>query len=174
MEDVAAIFSDCSYARKCWCAYWYKPNRDYKAGWGNANRAGLEQLVQDGLEPGIIAYVDGEAAAWLSIAPRRQFDRLNRSNSLAPVDDEPVWSMNCFVVKKAYRKMGMMRALIAGGIDFARQKGGKVLEAYPLDAQRKVLADELFVGTLAAFADMGFVEAARRLPTRPIMRLRLD
>ncbi len=171
--DVKNVFGDCSYGRKCWCAYWYLPNREFKAGWGDANRSTLENLVRDGREPGIVAYRDGVGAAWASVAPRTSFDKLNRSKPLAPVDDRPVYAINCFVVRKAYRRSGLMRQLIAGAASFARTKGAEILEAYPLDASRKLLNDELFVGTMAAFADCGFVEVARRLPTRPIMRISL-
>lgn len=173
LADCAAVFSDCSYGRKCWCCYWYLPNRDYKAGWGEGNRRFFESLVLAGREPGIIGYVGGEPAAWLGIAPRAAFDRLNRSKSFAPVDDIPVWSMNCFIVRKAWRKSGMMRRLIAGGIEFVRERGGKTVEAYPFEGTRKPLNDELFVGTAAAFRNLGFVEVARRLPSRPVMRLEL-
>lgn len=173
LADVAAVFADCGYGRKCWCGYWYLPNREYKAGWGEGNRRHFERLVLEGGEPGIIAYGNGEPAAWLGISPRTAFDRLNRSKSFAPVDDVPVWSMNCFIVRKAWRRSGMMRLLIAGGIEFVRARGGNAIEAYPFDGSRKPLGDELFVGTAAAFKELGFVEVARRLPARPIMRLDL-
>jgi GNAT superfamily N-acetyltransferase len=173
LDDLVSIFGDCSYGRKCWCGYWYLPNRDYKAGWGDGNRRFFEELVRSGAEPGIIAYADGQPAAWLGIAPRTAFDRLNRSKSFAPVDDAPAWAMNCFIVRKPWRRTGMMRALIAAGIEFVRERGGRLIEAYPFDASRKPLNDELFVGTAAAFRDLGFIEVARRLPARPVMRLAL-
>lgn len=172
-DDVAAVFADCSYGRKCWCGYWYLPNRAYKAGWGEGNRQHFETLVKSGAEPGIIAYADGEPACWLGIAPRTAFDKLTRSKPLAPVDETPVWSMNCFIVRKQWRRTGMMRRLIGAGIDFVRERGGRTIEAYPFDANRKPLNDELFIGTAAAFRDCGFSEVARRLPSRPIMRLTL-
>jgi GNAT superfamily N-acetyltransferase len=138
-DDLLAVFGDCSYGRKCWCAYWYLPNRDFKAGWGEANRATLETLVLEGREPGLLAYRDEVPAAWASVAPRTAFDRLNRSKSFAPAGDaDPadVFAINCFIVRKQFRRAGLMRELIAAAIEFARSKGAKVLEAYPLDANR--------------------------------------
>ena len=173
-RDVASVFEDCSDGRKCWCAFWYLPNKDFKAGLGTPNRAMLEKLVRSGAEPGVLAYCGDAPAGWLSIAPREKFDRLNRSKSFAPVDSKPVWSMNCFIVKRAFRRSGMMRELIRGGIDFVAKRGGKTIEAYPFEANRKAIAGyDLFVGTAAAFREFGFAEVARRLPTRPIMRLEL-
>jgi GNAT superfamily N-acetyltransferase len=174
LADVTAVFGDCSYGRKCWCAYWYLPNRDYKAGWGEGNRAHFEGLVLTGKEPGIIAYAGDEPAGWLGIAPRTAFDKLNRSKPLAPIDDRQVWAMNCFIVRKPWRRSGLMRQLIRAGLEFVCERGGRVVEAYPFDGNRKPLGDELFIGTAAAFRDCGFTEVARRLPSRPVMRLTLE
>lgn len=176
LDDVLAVFGDCSYGRKCWCAYWYLPNRDFRAGWGEGNRQVIVDRVAGGRAPGILAYVDGGPAAWLGIAPRTEFDRLNRSKPFAPVGgDYPatIWAMNCFIVTKRHRGQGLMRALIEAGVEFVRERGGRIVEAYPFDANRTPLVDELFVGTGAAFRDAGFEEVARRLPGRPVMQLRL-
>ena len=170
MDDARQIFGDCSYGRKCWCAYWYRPARDFKAGWGDGNAAWFADMVAGGDVPGLIAYDGSEPVAWVSVAPRERFDRLNRVASLQPVDDTPAWSINCFIVRKGWRRRGLMRDLIGHACAFIAERGGTVAEAYPMDANRKVLADELFVGSAHAFRDCGFEEVARRLPSRPIMR----
>jgi GNAT superfamily N-acetyltransferase len=167
--DVETVFRDCADAGRCWCAYWYLPNRDFKAGWGEGNRQVLEDRVEAGLEPGVLAYVEGAPAGWAGIAPRTDFDRLRRSKPLAPVDDRPVWALNCFVVAKAYRRRGLMRPLIRGAVAHALAHGAEVVEAYPVDSE-KVLSWDLFLGSMAALREAGFVEVARRLPRRPILR----
>ena len=172
-DDLVAVMEGCSYARKCWCAYWYLPNKDYKAGWGEANAATLRSRVAGGEEPGVIVWVDGVPAGWCAVAPREKHDRLNRSKPFAPLDDTPVWSVTCFVVRKGYRKRGLMRALLQGAIDHAGSQGATVLEAYPMDPGERTGASELFVGTQAAFRDAGVEEVARPLPRRPVMRLNL-
>ena len=47
-DDLLLVMAGCSVARKCWCAYWYLPNAEFKAGWGEENRATLERLVAEG------------------------------------------------------------------------------------------------------------------------------
>lgn len=174
-SDIATIFEDVGAARKCWCAYWYLPNKDFRAGGDGANRAFLEQRVADGHEPGLIAYVEGQPAAWMSVAPRRVFDRLSRSRIFAEIDGRDVWSINCFVVKKAFRRKGLMRGLIASGIEFVRARGGECIEAYPYDGGAGASPSyELYVGTAAAFAANGFREVERRSAKRPMMRLELS
>ncbi len=177
-EDVAAVFEDGGYAGKCWCAYWYLSNKAYRAGETGDNRIHLQEQVASDRRPGVIAYVGGEPAAWLSLAPRTRFDRLNRSKPLAPVDTnidtDSIWAMNCFVVRKKFRRKGLMRALIRAGIDFVGSQGGKAIEAYPVDGDGRTGSYDLFLGTPAAFTELGFREIARRLPRRPILRLDLD
>src|SRR5262245_25835450 len=99
--QVERLFGACGDARLCWCAYWYRPNRDFKAGSGDGNRRWLKALVGSRVEPGVLAIRGGEAVAWCGIAPRAAQDRLVRSTGvLAAVDTAPVWSLTCFVVAK--------------------------------------------------------------------------
>ena len=168
--DLMLVMGGCSYGRKCWCAYWYLPNAAFKAGWGEPNRATLERLVKDGAEPGLIAYVDEEPAAWVSVAPRRSFDRLNRSRNFAALDDANVWAVNCFVVARDFRRQGLMVKLARAAADFAIAKGADGAEAYPIVPGPKTTAGDLYLGTARAFRDAGYVEVARPLPRRPVMR----
>ena len=172
LADAEAVFNDCGDASRCWCAYWYCSNADYRAGWGSGNRAFFRKLVKRGPPPGLIAYAEGAPAAWCGVAPRRVFDRLNRSRSFAAVDDKDVWSVNCFVVAKKHRRQGLLRRLVRAAVDHARRQGAVAVEAYPVDraARRKPGSGDLYPGTLAAFLDEGFVEVARRAATRPVVR----
>lgn len=169
-DDLVQVFGDCSYGRKCWCAFWYLPNAEFKAGWGEANRAPLERLVKSGAEPGLLAYIDGDPAAWVGVAPRTDFDRLNRSKNFGPLDDQDVWAVNCFIVARRYRRQGLMQDLARAAADFAIGKGADGAEAYPVVPGSKTGAGDLFLGTEAAFAAAGYVEVARPLPRRPVMR----
>ena len=130
--------------------------------------------IEGGMKPGVIACRDGEAVAWCGVAPRVNQDRLARSRVLAPVDDAAVWSITCFVVAKEQRRQGLMRPLISAAVTHESACGARIVEAYPIDPQRKLSSAELYPGTLAAFLDLGFKEVARRSPHRPIVRLRLE
>ena len=169
-DDLVLVMGDCSVARKCWCAYWYASNADYKAGWGDGNRETLEGLVKAGREPGLLAYVDGEPAAWVSVAPRVDFDRLNRSKNFAALEGADVWAVNCFVVAKDFRRQGLMVKLARAAADFAISEGADGAEAYPIVPGPKTTAGDLYLGTERAFVEAGYSEVARPLPRRPIMR----
>jgi hypothetical protein len=171
LADLAAVMNDNAVSRNCWCAYWYRANAAYKAGWGRDNPATLTRIVEQGEEPGIIAYIEGQPAAWVSVAPRRKFDRLVRSRNFAPIDDADVWAVNCFVVVKAFRRKGLMPILARFAAEFAFGKGAPGVEAYPIEPSEKSGPGDLFIGTVSAFLAAGYREVARPLPRRPIMRL---
>ncbi|MEM7056823.1 MAG: GNAT family N-acetyltransferase [Pseudomonadota bacterium] len=169
--DVEAVFEGPGDPSKCWCAYWYASNKEFRAGWGEGNRAVLQDRIEGGHTPGVLAYRDDVPAGWAGVAPRTAFDRLVRNKqSLRAVDERPVWSLNCLVVRREFRKQGLMRPLIKGALDFALAKGAIAVEAYPIDADRKLTMYDLFLGTLEAYQDLGFVEVARHAATRPILR----
>ncbi len=168
--DVEALFRDSSYPQRCWCAYWYLPNKEFKAGWGEGNRATLETKVRSGRPPGLLAYDGATPVGWCAVAPRQEYDRLNRSKPFALIDDTEVWSITCFVVRKRYRRKGLMRALIAAAVRQAGELGATALEAYPVEIKGKSGRMELYFGSLGAFQDNGFTEVARPLPSRPMVR----
>ena len=110
---------------------------------------------------------------WVSLGPRQDYIRLERSRVMKPVDDQPVWSIICFVVPSAYRHQGVAHALLAGAITFVRKRGVGTLEAYPVDKGARSADDFIWFGVKSMFDLAGFQEVARRTPTRPVMRLHL-
>lgn len=117
--------------------------------------------------PGVLAYVDGEAAGWCSVAPRSSYRRLLRSRTipelpLAPElmatnpDAEP-WCVVCFVIRPAFRRRGLMHALLEGAVAHVREQGGVVVEGYPVlsDGSRTDVISG-YVGSTGLFEDHGF------------------
>lgn len=180
LPDLAALFEQGGDPKWCWCA-WYRMRG---LNWSNATPAGnrrvLEQAVRtdarEGRAPGLVAYREGEAVGWVSLAPREEFERLEHSTSLARVDAMPVWSIVCFVVGRKARGQGVATSLLAAAVDYARDHGATLLEAYPVDtAGGRVPAANAFRGTLSMFEGAGFKVAARRQAkgssvVRPIVR----
>jgi GNAT superfamily N-acetyltransferase len=93
---------------------------------------------------------------------------------LAPVDERPVWSISCLFIAKPFRRQGVSVALIGAATKFARSRGARVVEAYPVvpysDAMPAAFA---WTGTVSAYERAGFREVARRSAARPIMRREL-
>ncbi|MGQ0602211.1 MAG: GNAT family N-acetyltransferase [Anaerolineales bacterium] len=137
------------------------------------NRADLKALVDSGNSPGLIGYRGKTPMGWVSLAPREAYAKLRRSPVMKPVDDQPVWSILCFVVPSLYRGQGVARALLAGAIIYAKRRGAKLLEAYPVDKATRSYDDFMWFGALSMYKTAGFEEVARRKPSRPIVRLRV-
>jgi GNAT superfamily N-acetyltransferase len=90
---------------------------------------------------------------------------------LKPVDDRPVWSVVCFFVTRGFRGAGLSVKLLKAAAAYARRRGARILEGYPVDTRKGRWADPfVYTGTVSAFRRAGFHEVARRSPTRPLMR----
>jgi GNAT superfamily N-acetyltransferase len=92
---------------------------------------------------------------------------------MKPVDDQPVWSVVCFVVPSEYRKQGVARELLAGAIRYAGERGVRLLEGYPVDKGEPSAPAAPWFGSKSMFDEAGFQEVARRRAARPVVRLSL-
>ena len=170
-RDLEKLFGEKGACAGCWCMYWRAKHAEYQKQRGKKNRKALRKIVVSGRVPGILAYAGKEPIGWCSIEPREQFVRLETSRVLAPVDAQPVWSATCFFIARAWRRKGVSVALLRAAVDFARKRGARIIEGYPVDT-RKGKSPDAFVwtGLPGTFLALGFEEVMRRSPTRPIMR----
>jgi GNAT superfamily N-acetyltransferase len=154
--------------------YFRQTRSEFERKKGASNRLALRRLIADGAEPGLLGYVDGVPAGWVALAPRDEYRLLGNSRILQPVDDKPVWSVVCFFIARAYRGRGLTVALLSKAAAYARRRGARRLEGYPIDpVEGRIPETFAYHGLVAAFRQAGFREVARRSPTRPIMRLEL-
>jgi ribosomal protein S18 acetylase RimI-like enzyme len=137
-----------------------------------ANRAALKALVVAGRPPGLIGYRGKVPVGWVSIGPREDYARLRRSPVMKAVDEQPVWSVICFVVPSAYRGQGVAQALLRGAVAYARKQGATLIEAYPVDRPARSHDEYMWFGAKSMYDHAGFKEVARRKPQRPIVRLK--
>ena len=176
--DLEAIFSarGCSIARGCWCMYYREsgtqPWTD-GASRRQARRQGLRALAAADPPAGLIGYRGKVPVGWISLGPRADYAKLRRSPVMKPVDDLPVWSVMCFVVPAQFRHQGVATALLQGAIRYARRRGVRLLEAYPVDKGERARDEWLWHGAKSMYDKAGFVEVARRRPQRPVVRLAL-
>ena len=180
-QDLESLFAGrgCSEARRCWCMYYRMTGCDW-----NALGTELKQVTHDRLQqlaasertPGLLAYqIDDQSTrlpvGWVSLGPREEYRRLERSQVMKEVDDASVWSVICFVVPSEFRGQGVAHALLQGAIRFAREQGAETLEAYPVDRGAGGKGQASWFGAASMFAAAGFKEVARHREDRPVMRL---
>jgi GNAT superfamily N-acetyltransferase len=176
LPDLAALFDEGGDPKTCQCAFWRVPGSGWQD-WSKAkNQAVLASVAGRNPAPGLVAYRDGRAVGWVSVGPREDYARLERSKVLARVDDKPIWSIVCFVVSRKVRGQGIARALLDAAVDYARDHGATLIEAYPVDPSRgRVPAASAYTGPLGMFEKAGFAVVERRqwnatTPVRPIVR----
>ena len=127
---------------------------------------------------GLVAYVDGEPVGWVAVEPRTAYPKLRTSRVPwsgrdEDKDDDGIWAVTCFVVRKGYRGRGLTYSLALATIDFARERGARALEAYPMITQpgKVITWGELHVGARQVFEDAGFAEVSRPTLRRVVMRI---
>jgi len=150
---------------------WRLSPSEFEAQKGNGNRKAMQRLAQSKTSPGILAYDANTAIGWCAIAPREEYPKLNASRILKPVDEKPVWSVSCFFIHKAYRRKGISVKLLNAAAVYAKSKGAKIIEGYPVDPTKNNYPPVFaWTGISKAFQKAEFTECIRRSPTRPIMR----
>jgi GNAT superfamily N-acetyltransferase len=173
-DDLVTVMGVRGDPARCWCQYFRLRGKTWQTATTESNRAALyAQVTGDPVPPGVLAYtVDAAPVGWCAVAPRSSYGRLAYSDVSAAVPDEDgLWSITCFVVRVAQRRQGVSGALLDGAVALAARHGARVVEAYPIDvAVKKPSSAELYHGALSLFLRAGFVELARPLPHRALVR----
>ncbi len=168
--DLEKLFSPRGACAGCWCMYWRLPRHEYEALRGEGTHLAMRGIVESGQIPGLLAYAGEEPIGWCAIAPRECYPVLGRSRILKPVDDQAVWAGVCCFVTRRWRRQGVTVHLLRAAVEFAHQRGARIVEGYPVEPQRIATDDAVYTGLASTFRKAGFVEVARRSDTRPIMR----
>jgi GNAT superfamily N-acetyltransferase len=81
--------------------------------------------------------------------------------------------VTCVFTRAGFRGQGISYALVRTAVDFARRRGARALEGYPMITQpgQKITWDELHVGGRSIFAAAGFTEVSRPTLRRVVMRI---
>lgn len=174
LSDLLELFGSNGAYSNCWCTWFLLSNADFDAATATERRSLLLGLVNDGAEPGLLAYREGEPVGWCAVGPRSRYARMmsSRSRVYRPLDDHAAqWVVNCFYVAAEHRGSGIATELLAASTRFAFERGATRLEAYPIDSgETRRSSAQLFTGTLGMFLEAGYVQIGR--PNgRPLVRL---
>lgn len=157
-DDVAALLAPRRPdAPACWCLAYRISSQEFNRLRGDERPARLRSFFEAELAPGVIAYDDGDPVGWCAFGPRSQMGRLQRSKTIPHVDDRPVVSVVCFVVRADHRRRGVARTMLDAATNYLRAQGVETVEAYPIDNDgRKVSTAFAYVGTVPLFERSGF------------------
>jgi ribosomal protein S18 acetylase RimI-like enzyme len=181
--DLAAIFGERGDPSWCLCQWFKIRHKDWNSVPIREKAARLREQTRCGLPrsattTGLVGYLDSEPAGWSAIEPRAGLVRLRTSRVVwagrdEDPDDDGVWAVTCFVTRIGYRRRGIGGALAKAGVDFARERGARSVEGYPMvpAVARGPSAATLYVGTVDMFEQAGYREVSRPLPQRAVMRI---
>jgi GNAT superfamily N-acetyltransferase len=168
--DLLTLFGRNSACGGCWCQTWRLPMSEFELGKAGKNRRTMKELVTRGPAPGVLGYHKGDVFGWCAIGPREQFRTLEHSRVLRVVDHRPVWCITCLFIARPWRGQGLTQVLVRAALEYARDSGVGLVEAYPMDPADRQQDAFVWTGVASAFRAAGFEEVARRAPRRPIMR----
>src|SRR5690606_20334509 len=125
-DDVQHSLSGGGDGRSCQCIWPILSNKDWQSTDLAQRRQMLHDEIASGPPPGLVAYVDGEAAGWIRVGPRTAQTRILRTRAIAaataePLDDPSVWAVTCFVVRREFRGMGLNAQLLDAAIAYAHE-----------------------------------------------------
>ncbi len=155
-EDFADVVNRTRRVDHCWCLSHRLTTAEIeRLGDGSRERA-MRRLCEGDHPPGVVTYRDGEPVGWCNIGPRAEITRLARSRLIRPVDELPVWSIVCVVVRAGHRREGVTAPLLEGAVAYAASHGAPAVEAYPVDPPGRMDVTMSFVGTKSMFERAGF------------------
>lgn len=155
-EDFADVINRNRRPTHCWCLSHRLTQAEIDELGGGDRESAMRALCEREHPPGVVTYLDGTPVGWCNVGPRAEITRLAKSKLLTPIDDLPVWSIVCLVVRSGYRKRGVTTHLIEGAAAYAKANGAPAIEAHPVDPPGRMDLTMAFVGTKAMFDKCGF------------------
>jgi GNAT superfamily N-acetyltransferase len=183
-EDLQTVFGTRGQACRCQCQRYKLRRRESFRSFPAEERAHrLRQQTdcghpESGTTSGLVAYLGDEPVGWCAVEPRTAYEGLVRNNRVPwegrteDKTDDSVWAVTCLFTRAGFRKRGISRALARAAVDFARERGARAIEGYPMTTKNAIL-EELHVGTEGVFANAGFKEVSRPTLRRVVMRVEL-
>lgn len=180
--DLQQVFGHRGAAARCWCQrYKLQPKESFGSVPAEERAWRLREQTDcdtpgSGTTSGLVAYLGGEPVGWCAVEPRPAYDGLLRVFRVPwegrdeDRTDEAVWAVTCLLTRAGFRRRGVAGALARAAVDFARERGARALEAYPI-VRTDVITEELHVGTVGVFAAAGLSKVSHPTPRRVVMRI---
>jgi GNAT superfamily N-acetyltransferase len=165
--DLAAFSESHGKFRYCSCMRWRMRSTDFQRSTKDERVAALEDLIRDGTPIGVLAYEQGEAVGWCSVAPRETYEALERYRALPRVDDSDVWSVVCFFVDRKARRQGITVGLLKAAVHYALSQGARIVEGYPVEPSARLYT---YMGSPRTFLACGFRDVTPDGQERRMMR----
>jgi GNAT superfamily N-acetyltransferase len=184
-EDLQAVIGTRGAAYQCQCQrYKLKRKEGFRSHPVEERAHRLRMQTECGnpksdTTSGLVAYLDGEPVGWCAVEPRSAYEGLLR-NQRVPWEgrdedktDDSIWAATCVFVRAGFRHQGIGYALARAAVDFARERGARALEAYPMltEPGQDITWGELNMGTRSMFDAAGLTQVSHPTKRRVVMRI---
>lgn len=154
----------------CWCMWPRLRSKEWSASRAAGRKDAMKGIVGSGEVPGLLAYAEGEPVGWVSLDRRERLEHFEYSRKVKGLDrPDGLWSIVCFVIDKRSRGQCLMSHLLEAALEYARERGERAVEAYPVDPQGELKSYQGFEGIASVFERAGFGPVAGT-EGRPVMR----
>ena len=168
-DDLELLFERRGGPRHCYCMVNREMEPRYSRADSPAKKAALREYVERGVPVGMLAYVDGAAVGWCSVAPLSSHVRLRtRDCEIEDAPEDVVWSISCFYIRTGARRSGLSTRLISAAIEYAAANGATVIEAYPVAPDSPSWR---YMGYVQTFERLGFQQVGMSGKRRHVMQL---
>jgi GNAT superfamily N-acetyltransferase len=182
-QDLQAIFGTADYPFYCQC------QRFKVTGWLWRDTSVEERLEmqragtacgnpQAEHTSGLVAYLDDEPVGWVAVEPRIAYPKLRTlrvpwTGRKEDKDDDRIWAVTCFCVRKGYRGRGITYALARAAADYAREQSAAAVEGYGMVTHPglEITWGEVHVGAVQIFEEAGFTQVSAPTKRRRVMRI---
>ena len=184
-EDLQAVFGTRGTAPVCQCQrFKLEPRESFRSVPAEERALRLREQTHAG-DPeststsGLVAYLDRRPVGWCAVEPRTAYPGLLRVYRVPWVGrsedktDDSIWAVTCVFVRAGHRGQHITYELVRAAVDFARERGARALEGYPMVVEpgQEIIWDEMLVGSRSMFAAAGFAEVSHPTPRRVVMRI---
>lgn len=186
LPDLLDVFGTGDYASRCRCQRLKVPGFI----WRDSTLSQRTEMLREqtscdspaaSATSGLVAFVRDEPAGWVAVEPRSAYPKLRGSRipwtgRSEDKDDDTVWSVTCLIVRRKFRGQGLTYLMARATIDYARSRGARALEAYPMITQpgKEITWGELNVGAKQVFDEAGFALVTTPTARRVVMRVDFD
>lgn len=148
-SDLEQLFGKQGACNGCWCMYW-RIGAAYNKRDRSLNKNDLRKIIVSNKPIGLLAYWDNNPVGWCQLTPRQELPWLLKNGYGEVNQSSNVWCISCFYIKTRFRRKGITAALIKAAIEYARNAGASLLEAYPRQSPNS------FTGYPSTFKQAGF------------------
>src|SRR5207244_13016536 len=134
----------------CWCMF-YQRSKPVGRGttsdqWKRINRRDKRKFVRQGRSHAILVYDGRTPVGWCQYGGQEELPRIDARRTyrkVAPrVGVKKLWRITCFFVDPKYRGRGVAKFALRAALDSIGNKGGGVVEAYPVASPKMAAVPE--------------------------------